>query len=267
MVTKHSNLMKSISLLFILSFFLLVLFYGCPSITPPKVEIPQAVPSKPEMTLQVATLNLAPNNKRIERKDIIRLAKLLKKEQVEILVVQNITRYPDLTTRTDFVTELSKQTDWRNVFGEMSNANGRQTGNAVFSFYPILSHRMQQFDGVKSALFESAVWATVDAGTRSVMMVSAVLPQKAQLEDQKKCVAILSSLNNGDPKQFMILGGNLPQEEAVCRAAGFQEETLSNQPTATRLWYSDHPQLKMLNTHIVETEFGTIIVAQAAIYH
>jgi hypothetical protein len=258
--------MKQTSLLFILSCVLLVLFYGCPSVTPPKTETSPAVSLKPEMTLQVATLNLASVNKRIERKDIARFAKLLKQEQVEVLTVQNITRYPGLTTRTDFVTELSKQTDWRNVFGEMANANGKQTGNAVFSFYPILSHRVQLFDGVKSALFESAVWATIDAGTRSVMMVSAALPQKASIEDQKKCISILSTLNSSDTKQFMILGGNLPPDKAVRTAAGFQEAALTEQPATTRLWYSNDERVKMLNTHTVETDLGTIIVAQAAFY-
>ncbi len=258
--------MKSTSLLLLFSCALLMLFYGCPSTTPPKSEIQSAVPLKPEMSLQVATLNLASVNKRIERKDIVRLAKTLKKEQIEVLAVQHIIRYPGLTTRIDFVTELSKQTDWSNVFGEMTNVNGKQTGNAVFSFYPLLSHHTQSFDGIKSVMFESAVWAIIDAGARSVMMISATLPNKATLEDRKKCIALLSSLNGNDQKQFMILGGNLPQEESVCKAAGFQEETLADQPAEVRLWHSNHPQVKMLNTHCVETDLGTIVTAQAAFY-
>lgn len=258
--------MKSLSLLFLISCIIIVLFSGCPSTTTPKPEIQPAALLKPELSLQVATLNLASINKRIERKDIVRLVKILKKEQIEVLAVQNITRYPGLTTRIDFVAELSKQTEWGNVFGEMTNANGKQTGNAVFSFYPILSHHTQSFDGIKSALFESAVWAMIDAGTRSVMTVSAALPHKASMEDQKKCVAVLSSFNGGDEKQFMILGGNLPQEESVRTAAGFEEEVLANQPAELRLWHSRHPQVKILNAHCVETDLGTIVTAQATFY-
>ncbi|HVN47656.1 MAG TPA: hypothetical protein VMU30_02425 [Bacteroidota bacterium] len=259
--------MKSTSLLVVFSFALLLLFYGCSSTTPPKAEIQSpSAPSKPEMSLQVATLNLASLNKRIEHKDIVRLAKILKKEHIEVLAVQNITRYPGLTTRTDFVTELSKQTDWSNVFGEMANANGKQTGNAVFSFYPILSHHTQSFDGVASALFESAVWAMIDAGARSVMMISAALPMKASFEDQKKCIAMLSALNGDDKKQLMILCGNLPQEESVCTSAGFEEEALADRPAKVRLWHSQHPQVKMFNTRCLETDLGTIITTQATFY-
>jgi hypothetical protein len=259
--------MKPILLRIILFWVILILFYGCPSTTPPKSETPQAVPLKPEMTLQVATLNLATANKRFERKDIARLVKILKKEQIEIFTVQNITRYPGLTTRTDFVAELSKQTDWRNVFGEMTNANGKQTGNAVFSFYPILSHHTQSFDGVKSSLFESAVRATIDAGKYSLMMVSTALPSNAPLEDTKKCIALLSSLNGGDSNQFMVLSGNLPQEEMVRTSAGFHEEYIDDQPVDLHVWYSNHPKVKMLNAHRVETELGTIVVTQTVFYH
>lgn len=260
--------MKQSLLLCICSCILLVLFSGCPATTPTKQEAPAAPAArKPEMTLQLATLNLASVAKRIERKDIVRFIKIIKQEQIEVLTVQNITRYPGLAARTDFVDEFSKQTEWRSAFGEMSNLNGRQSGNAVFSFYPFLSHHTQPFEGVKSALFESALCATVDAGTRPVMMVSASLPPKASVEDQKKCLSLIASLNNSETKQCMIVNGNLPHDSMMRAAAGFEEVSITGQPSAVRMWYTSLPSVKVINAHLVETDLGPLMIVQAEFYH
>ena len=69
--------------------------------------------------ITVASLNLTNLNKRIKRADITRLWQQLKSEQVEVLAIQNLTRYPGVSTRIDPVAELARQADWRQAFGEM----------------------------------------------------------------------------------------------------------------------------------------------------
>jgi len=157
-----------------------LVFWDCPLIQP-KSE--KAFARKPEIILQIASLNLGNFNKRIEKKYIVELAKVLKREQVDVLTVQGITRYPGVPTRVDFINELSVQTDWRNAFGEMMNISGRQTGNAVFSSYPILSQHNQTFDHLKTASFEAALHASIDAGVHSLTVVSVQMPPKATAEE------------------------------------------------------------------------------------
>jgi endonuclease/exonuclease/phosphatase family metal-dependent hydrolase len=141
--------------------FAAAILAGC-STPPPKIE-PAAAPNKPEMTIQIASINLANLNKRIERTNIHNLARILKNEQVDIFAVQGISRYPGVSTRVDFVNELTSTAEWNNIFGEMTNISGKQTGNAIFSVYPILSHQNVSWEKVRATSFDAALQATIDA--------------------------------------------------------------------------------------------------------
>ena len=241
--------------------FFLVSFYSCS--TPPKIE-KEVVLHKPETVIQMASINLSGFNKRMERKSINDLAAVLKQEQVEVLAVQGISRYPGVATRIDFVNELSAKTDWRNVFGEMLNISGRQTGNAIFSVYPILSHQNISWDGVRSKSFEAALQATVDAGARSLIVVSAQLPPKATVQEQEKCAKLIASMNPDTVRQYTIVSGNMPSDEGIRTMHSFAEVSLpeSAKSTTSKIWYSATVSLQLLASRSVETELGTLVIAQ-----
>lgn len=234
---------------------------GCS--TTPKVEM-EAVPKKPESTIQVASINLSGHNKRIERNTIIELVKILKSEQVEVLAVQGISRYPGVASRVDFVNELSAKTDWRNIFGETLNVSGRQSGNAIFSVYPILSHQNFSWDGVRSTSFEAALQATVDAGTRSLIVVSTQLPPKATANEQAQCIKLIAAMNPDTARQLTIVAGTMPANEMVRTANSFAEVSPSEsaKSTASRIWYSSTVSLQLLASRSIETELGTLVIAQ-----
>jgi hypothetical protein len=242
-----------------------VSFWGCPS-TPPKSEKKESL--RPELSLQIASIDLAQFSKRIERKHITELAKALKREQIEVLAVQGIARYPGVSTRTDFVDELTKQTDWRNVFGEMVNASGRQTGNAIFSSYPILSHYNETFDKVKSANFDAAIQATVDAGVRSVVVVSTQLPAKATSEDQRRCLKLITALNPDRTNPLTIVAGNLPSSATLRTDNAFTEVTPleSSGSNTSKIWYTTNSGLQLITTRTVETELGSLVIVQLGLF-
>jgi len=231
--------------------------------TPPKAE-KEAVPKKPEITIQIASINLANFSKRIERNNITELVKILKSEQVEILAVQGISRYPGVSSRVDFVNELSSKTDWRNAFGEMQNISGRQTGNAIFSVYPLLSHQNFSWDAVRSTSFEAALQATVDAGARSVIVVSTQLPPKATSREQAQCLKMITALNPDTANQLLIVAGNMPTDEIIRTTNSFAEVPPheSVKSITSRIWYSASTSLQMLTTRSVETALGTLVIAQ-----
>jgi hypothetical protein len=256
-----TNLMKIISgRAYIL---LLAILCLCSCTTPPKAE-KETLPKKPEATILVASINLANLNKRIGRNDIIELVKILKSEQIEILAVQGISRYPSVATRVDFVNELSAKIDWRNVFGEMLNISGRQTGNAIFSVYPILSHQNVSWDSVEPTSFDAALQATVDAGTRQLMIVSTQLPPRATAKELAQCSKIIAAMNPDTANQLTIVAGNMPTEEIIRTANSFAEvpPPESAKSTISRIWFSAGTSLQLLTSRSVETELGTLMIAQ-----
>jgi len=241
--------------------FAMVCLYSCT--TEPKVE-KEPVSKKPETSIQVASLNLGNLKKRIGRNDIIELVKVLKSEQIEILAVQGISRYPGVATRVDFVNELSAKTDWRNVFGEMLNLSGRQTGNAIFSMYPILSHRNVSWDTVEPTSFEAALQATIDAGVRSLMIISTQLPLKATAKEQAECSKLIAAMNPDTADHLTIIAGNMPADQTIRLSYAFAEvpPPESAKSTKSRIWFSANSSLQLLTSRTREIELGTLIIAQ-----
>ena len=256
-----TNPMKTITVRVSILALTILFLYSCA--TPPKAE-KEAVPKKPEITIQIASINLANFSKRIERNNIIELVKTLKSEQIEILAIQGISRYPGVSSRVDFINELSAKIDWRNAFGEMQNISGRQTGNAIFSVYPLLSHYNFSWDAVRSTSFEAALQATVDAGARSLIVVSTQLPPKPTANEQAECVKLIAAMNPDTANQLIIVAGNMPTDEIIRTTNSFAEvpPPESVKSTTSRIWYSASTSLQLLTTRSVETVFGTLVIAQ-----
>jgi hypothetical protein len=242
------------------------ILFLCSCTVPPKAE-KTAEPTQPEITIQVASINLADVNKRIERNNIIDFAKILKNEQVEVLAVQGISRYPGITSRIDFVNELSIKTDWSNVFGEMQNISGKQTGNAIFSIYPILSHQNISWERIITTSFDAALQATIDAGARSLILVSTQLPPKATAHEQAQCSKIIADMNPDTKSQLAIVAGNLPPDEIICKGNSFAAvpSPESAKPTVPRIWYSANKSIQLLASRSIETGLGTLVIAQFGI--
>jgi len=221
----------------------------------------------PELTIQVASMNLASLNKRIEKRDIKKIVDILKREQIEILSVQAITRYPGVATRVDFVDELAKQGDLNSAFGEMINNSGRQTGNAIFSSYPIRSKVNQPFEKIKSVKFEAAFLAMIDGGTRPVYVVSAQIPLHAPLADQKACIAQISSLHQGEKNGAIIITGNLPTADGILAGGPYRGVAgTDSREAATGMWMMSNESLKVSSIRTIETDFGPMIVAQFGLF-
>jgi hypothetical protein len=223
---------------------------------------------KPEATLQFASLNLGNLSRRIEKKNIDDLVKTLKNEKVEVLAVQELTRYPGVSTRVDFVNEFSKQSEWGSAFGEMANLSGKQTGNVVFSFYPIVSYHNQTFDKIQSAHFEAALEAMVDAGVHTITVVSAQLPNGSSADEHAECIKLINTSASGKSNPLIIIAGNLPSSDRIRKANSLNEvkSTISGKGTVPKIWYSADASLQLLNSRIVETELGRLIIAELGIF-
>lgn len=252
---------------------LLIGFLLLPGCSPPptvtKSDVP--VPPQPKLALsvKVACVDLSAYGKRIEKKDIERFSEALKREQIEILAVQGITRYPNVKTRVDFVNELAAQMDMRHVFGESIDISGRQEGNAVFSAYPIRSHQKKEYD-VPSAFAETALHVSIDAGVRDVAIVSTRLPAKASSEELAKCIRTIAELQKSPDAPFVVTG-NLPiykQSRDFEKFTDLQSSLPdgSAKLQTSRLWYLQGDLFKVVAARTVRTELGTLTVAEFGLY-
>ncbi len=243
---------------------------GCSAPTTDKSS-PKTASKEPDLTLQVASLNLSGFNKRFEKNEISKFSRLLKKEQVDVLSVQNITRYPGVESRVDFVNELVARSEMRYSFGEMVNSSGRQSGNGIFSLFPMRNTHNDAFDGVRSATFEAALQASVDGGVKDVIVVSTTLPPKAPESDQSECLHAITSKSVALPGQPMIVTGNLPSSVDIKEKSSYVEVAESakkenEKDPHTRIWFSKEGSLKLLGTRTVETEFGPMVIAQFGLF-
>ena len=257
---------------FLSSILLIPLMYLAGCSAPPTVtkSDASALPQpKLALSVKVACVDLSGYGKRIEKKDIERFSATLKKEQIEILAVQGITRYPNVKTRVDFVNELAAQMDMRHVFGESIDISGRQQGNAVFSAYPIRSNQKKEYD-VPSAFAETALHVSIDAGVRDVGIVSTRLPAKASSAELARCIRTIAELQKSPDAPFVVTG-NLPVYK---KSQDFEKFTdlQSSLPDGSaklqtsRLWYMQGDLFKVVNARTVKTELGTLTVAEFGLY-
>jgi hypothetical protein len=229
------------------------------------------VPGQPKLatSVRIATLDLFNFKRRLEKKDVERLAEIIKKEQIEVLAVQGITRYPNVKTRIDFVEEFPSRADMRRAFGETIDMSGQQRVNAVFSVYPIQWSNKKEFD-VPSAFFESALQVSIDAGVRDVIVVSTRLPEKATAKDLVACTQLIAGLQTKIDKPFVV-AGNLPILSKVKAPESFVDvqSTLLADAGATvtsRVWYTRGDLFRPLSARTVKTELGTITVVEFGLY-
>jgi hypothetical protein len=250
----------------------ILLLAGC-SAAPRSIRTnsPERLTSQPKlaMTVRVACIDLSSFGKRIEKKDIERFSASLKREQIDILAVQGISRYPNVKRRIDFVDELAAQMDMRHAFGESIDMSGRQKGNAVFSIYPIRSRQDASYD-VPSAFYESALGVSIDAGVRDVAVVSTRLPDRATGRELGVCVQTIAGLQKTPDTPFIVTG-NLP-----LLRKGRDPETFadiqsslpegSGKLLSSRLWYAQGALFRLSTARVVKTDLGTLTVAVFGMY-
>jgi len=241
----------------ILLLLFVLLVGGCSTV--PKTE--KAVEKMPLSTIRVGSLDISSVTGRLERKAIDSLAGMLKKEGVEVVAVQGITRYPGVRTRVDFVDELARRAEMRQAFGEVMNYSGRQTGNAVLSIYPILSSQNQPIDVPASSEFAAALHAVIDGGIVEISVVSVKLPRKGSAAEQSRRVKTIAAAEVQDAP--VILAGNLPSSDEVSAAGGFERTTrnLKDLDQET-LWYGTGERLRPLNGRLIKTGFGTMTLVE-----
>ncbi|MBI5477082.1 MAG: hypothetical protein HY964_10155 [Ignavibacteriales bacterium] len=253
----------------IILFILLALtFVGCPPQKPVLKEVPlppQPVRKEvvPDINLRIASIDISKYGKKIEKSEIQKFASQLKHDSIDILTMQGITRYPELKTRIDIVDQLAIDAEMRKAFGETITLSGRQSGNGIFTIYPIRSSENLQFDNIKSTGFEAAMQTIVDCGAQSVVVVSTQITDKATPADISKIIKSIEQL----PKTFstypIIISGNINPEKSLSNFVVADERKKDDTPA---IWYNANGTMKVLGGQIEQTVFGKMNVVLFGVF-
>ncbi len=227
---------------------------GCSTGTTTKEESTPVL----ELSIRMASLDLSDLNRRLTRADVEDLWALMKKEKVEVLAVQNITRYPGLTTRTDLVDEFASVSGWRSAFGELVDNSGRVTGNAILASYPIRSRATIPFHTVKGAVFEGALQVVLDGGVREIIIVSATYPEESGARAKEECRTLIARAR-GNPSAPMILSGSNPEPRE-----GWEEAFAPNAPVGIQ--YDGLGLMKLLDSRRSTSRLGDVAIATFGMY-
>lgn len=233
-----------------------------PPLPPPVVK----KPGDPDLVLRIASINLANFTKRIEIQDIEALNSEVQKQKIDILTLQGVNRYPEVTTRIDIIDSLGARCDMRQVFGETIEISGKQHGNAVLSTYTIRSSENTHYEGLSSNNFEAALQAVVDCGVRDVIIVSTELPEPL-IEDDKRIIGNkMSSFGIQYLNDPMIITGNLPNPDELRTTAQYVTLKPMSFDSAPRIWYSVGNALKLISQSIESTALGAMTVAEFGLF-
>jgi hypothetical protein len=121
---------------------------------------------------------------------------------------------------------------------------------------------------LKTASFEAALQATIDAGIRSLFVVSVQMPPKATAEEEAQCMQIIAASNPDGNNQTTVITGNLSSSESVRTSNSFTEVPQSEytRGTTPSVWFSANASFQLLSSHTVETELGRLIIAQLGLF-
>lgn len=160
------------------SFFLL----SCSSTKEVSTKI--TAPPKPLATFKVMSLNTAHALK--SKSDVRRFVQWMKTIAPDVVALQEIDVPLEGKTGFDAPAEVAKEAEMYQFFGMARYWNGRNSGNALLSTYPILSSRVESLPVGKGKVRRSLAYGVVDLGVRSVAFASTELDDQSSFEREQQ---------------------------------------------------------------------------------
>lgn len=179
-------------------FLCLILAIAIDSCAPSK-EVGLPPPAKKEITTTFKILSLNVRHTLKEKSDIRKLTKFIKTSGAEIVTVQQIERPAEGKTGFDAVRELAKQTEMYDFFGKARFLEGFDSGNALFSIYPVRQTAVRSLPVEKGKVRRSLAFGVVDVGLREVGVASTELDDQSaseRLAQAEEIYSIAQSLSD-----------------------------------------------------------------------
>ncbi len=165
---------------------------------------PAAAPKALTTTFRIMSFNTihALKNKR----DVARFAQWIKTIAPDVLALQEIDVPAEGKSGFDVPAELAKQAEMHQFFGMARYWNGFNSGNALFSIYPIVSQRVESLPVGKGKVRRSLAYGVVDLGLRSVAFASTELDDQSAAEREWQVKAIFHLAQRDSEFPLVVCG-------------------------------------------------------------
>ncbi len=146
-------------------------------------------------TVKLLTLNVSHSLK--DRADVKRFAAWVKSTGAEIVAVQQIERPQEGAKGFDAVSEIARAADMYQFFGKARYWEGFDSGNAIFSLYPIHQTVVLPLPVGKGKVRRSLAYGAIDVGLKTIGVGSTELDDQSvsdRLDEAAKIAEIGGSM-------------------------------------------------------------------------
>ena len=203
-----------------------------------KEAVPPPTGEKKAITSTVKILSLNLRHTLKEHADVRKLSKQIKSSGAEIVAVQQIEQPAEGKSGFDAVKDLAKQTEMYQFFGKARYLDGFDSGNALFSMYPVRQTAVSSLPVGKGKVRRSLAFGIVDVGIKSVGVGSTELDDQSSSERVSQAQEIHSIALTYTDVPLVVCGnfweplsGKAAQkmQERFVAANALQEATVSNE--------------------------------------
>ena len=221
-------------------FFLLVLFlaFAIESCAPSKEAGVTPPAAKKDLTATFKILSINVRHTLKEKSDVRKLSKFIKTSGAEIVTLQQIEQPGEGKTGFDAVKELAKQTEMYDFFGKARFLEGFDSGNALFSIYPVRQTSVRALPVEKGKVRRSLAFGVVDVGLKEVGVASTELDDQSaseRISQSEEIYSISQSLSDvplvvcGDFGESLTGKASVKMAERFNAANSLQEAAKTSQ--------------------------------------
>ena len=129
-----------------------------------------------------------------------------KKSECDILFIQQIEQPKSGQGGFNAVRSLAKNLDWNYYFGNARYYEGFDSGNAIFSLFPVMQTTTQDLPVSKGRVRRSLAFGVIDVGVTSLSCVSVEFDEELKAERILQANNLKSFLKKYDDNLFLVCG-------------------------------------------------------------
>jgi endonuclease/exonuclease/phosphatase family metal-dependent hydrolase len=194
--------------------------------------------SIPSATFKMISINL--KHQLQDKTDVKKFADWIKSTGAEVIAVQQIYRPTETKPGFDPVQELAKKLDMRSFFGKARYYQGWDSGNALFSPYPIQQTNVYQLPVGKGKVRRSVAFGVIDTGMRGIGFGSTELDDAEITERVKQAYEIFSIAESLKEYPFVVAGSFGENAKGKTAAKMNEKFTLCNSLNANAISLDQH---------------------------
>ena len=130
------------------------------------------------VVLRVMSYNVHVGTGMDKKLDLARIAEVIRKEDADLVALQEVDRGVERTSRVDQIKELARLTRMEYAFAHNLNYQGGQYGVAVLSRFPILSVDHRRYRNLREAERRGLIRVEVEVGGQRINFVTTHLDYK-----------------------------------------------------------------------------------------